>query len=236
MSTPICQESRESWHGNSVMRCSHPKKSTPHRPKQRCLVFLLQNIIMKCQHTRQNAKKVLVSFQKRKEVPMSKSRGIRFEKRFFGIPDLEHPRQCRRLCLEDALFGVIRNQPKSWYPEGPQPNTPAANLFLHVFERLPEHWQEKLRLYVSIGTCLDYHHQTDGFFTIELVPNISLSIVRFDLTAFCSPEDYQVTIGKEVVKVVEKCLRRGYYVRQLTQNIADRLFAQVSSLPPEQIW
>jgi hypothetical protein len=75
-----------------------------------------------------------------------------------------------------ALADAIRRQEElRWDPDHPKTFT-ANELFECVRSYLPKHLAERLQLFCSVGTALDYHHGIDGFFFLAgIVVSMDLS-------------------------------------------------------------
>ncbi len=141
--------------------------------------------------------------------------GEDFERLVLGISHVDIRNLSRRFGEYDFRASVAEVKKmqglfNNWNPKRPKTEL-SMNLFQTVSSMLSEEQKRKLRLFVSVGTRLDFHFGTDCFFEISgSVATIDLTISNWKkckanvLVRPIDIYDHQIRVAKRIVRFLCK--------------------------------
>ncbi len=153
--------------------------------------------------------------------------GREFENLFFGRK-LERggEEQRPRFCTVPTAIAEAKKIQRSWFEWNPAvPRTRMAMSFFNaVRQALPSSARKWLLLYCAVDTALDWHHDTDMFFTLHLPRRAGEGVVLVDLTLQSEKTlvSVDVYLSREHLESPQKLKTVGEYIADLLMERAQR--------------
>jgi hypothetical protein len=168
--------------------------------------------------------------------------GRQYEIEAAGYCPAEDNQEPEWLYYYDSVYWVVNNQPEGYNPAEPWLGL-AGFLFDGVKRELPKRLRSRLRLYISVGSSLDYWHGVDLFFVLwdEIDYFISIFSPKGGRKSTRATIDLIRIVDKDFkadfrITPVDLCPQRMFIREGLYGEIAQKLLRPKKSWSTNPVW